>query len=139
MSLISGKPTSIDFMSSRTQFGFYCCKIPLLLASTGSISGGCPCLIFSLQRCCFSVFLLRIFSFSNFCNSFLFLVIARFLRILSLAFAFLSASAFINCVVFSLCFLFRTAERDCDNSLDSFRFFCFHFCCLSRHFASLIC
>jgi len=29
MSLISGKPTSIDSMSFRTQFGFYCCKIPL--------------------------------------------------------------------------------------------------------------
>ena len=29
MTLISGQPTSIDSMSSRTQFGFYCCKIPL--------------------------------------------------------------------------------------------------------------
>jgi hypothetical protein len=26
MSLISGQPTSIDSMSSRTQFGFHCCK-----------------------------------------------------------------------------------------------------------------
>ena len=29
MPLISGQPTSIDSMSSRTQFGFYCCKILL--------------------------------------------------------------------------------------------------------------
>jgi hypothetical protein len=29
MSVISGQPTSIDSMSSRTQFDFYCCKIPL--------------------------------------------------------------------------------------------------------------